>query len=445
MNQPQTNTTDLLPIALLDAIRPSAASATQPVLQYDALEPIALQQQPLRRERQQLFDAAQKDSWDWIKYKTELQKQDIIDSAFALQQATSKAEQQLWSQRFTEASAALYGLPDSQTAASLLKQEITWLNDLAHNPHVDQKLRAEVMAFYVHHGGQHLHSADANFTLDSTITAGVNHYILNNFGDAINAVAPDASQATLSPQDIAAAFTKGLAVLCDQNPAWSDWYVIAKDGGSLAVHCDRHQIIVGLQREALPASQIQGKFAHEVLTHALRQVNAHATGDPIIQKGFNGYTNAEEGLACIMEYAITGTTDRRPMERYLDIALALGLFTGIPVPRAQLHRMVLARTLVAEQAKSNNPTTELVAPGAWEHVNRIYRGTRGDAIVGIFTKDIVYYEGLRTMAAFLRAESKNQTIPQILNYLLTCKFNPFNEAQAAYIQNYLQQPRLPKS
>ena len=62
------------------------------------------------------------------------------------------------------------------------------------------------------------------------------------------------------------------------------------------------------------------------------------------------------------------------------------------------------------------------------HINRIYRGSEGDDIVGVFTKDIAYLDGLiKIMQYILDRINKGDNINDIMDYLLSGKFDPTNQ------------------
>jgi hypothetical protein len=112
-------------------------------------------------------------------------------------------------------------------------------------------------------------------------------------------------------------------------------------------------------------------------------------------------------------------------DRYLDVALALGTIDGRPHTRHELFELVYARATVRSQAAGKPERPGNIERESWAHVNRIFRGTLGNDIVGVFTKDIAYYQGYQKMTAFVIDELKAGSSPHELWSLLTLgKYDP---------------------
>ena len=74
----------------------------------------------------------------------------------------------------------------------------------------------------------------------------------------------------------------------------------------------------------------------------------------------------------------------------------------------------------------------------WTHIDRIYRGGRGDSSTSnqaVFSKDIAYYEGYRKMRDYIdESFSKGESIEDIFKYLLMGKFDPTNPVHVNYVK-----------
>jgi hypothetical protein len=139
--------------------------------------------------------------------------------------------------------------------------------------------------------------------------------------------------------------------------------------------------------------EARGLLAHELLVHGLRGKNGYQTGDKKLGSGLPEYLDAEEGLGVLYEAAINVRLPDKVYDRYVDIALALGSVDGVQKPRQRLFDISYARqSLRAHTPDSQQPDHALVSK-VWAHVDRIYRGGRGDEFgtrQAIFTKDIAY-------------------------------------------------------
>jgi hypothetical protein len=160
------------------------------------------------------------------------------------------------------------------------------------------------------------------------------------------------------------------------------------------------------------------------LVHALRASNGQHLSHEF-EQGLPGYIDAEEGFACFVEHALSGQPPRKMYDRYLDVALALGTIDGRPRTRQDLFRLVHARNIVRTQAAGKVERPGNIRRESWAHVNRIFRGTLGNEIVGVFTKDIAYYQGYQKMSAFVVDELDAGAEPAELWSLLTLgKYDP---------------------
>ena len=88
----------------------------------------------------------------------------------------------------------------------------------------------------------------------------------------------------------------------------------------------------------------------------------------------------------------------------------------------------------------NKKTVEDIEKEVYAHVNRIYRGSLGDESIGIFTKDISYHKGFVEMGRYMQAQIDNgKSIEEVLDFLLTGKFDPTNMQHIAHMNKILPQ------
>ncbi|MCU0667415.1 MAG: flavohemoglobin expression-modulating QEGLA motif protein [Patescibacteria group bacterium] len=227
-------------------------------------------------------------------------------------------------------------------------------------------------------------------------------------------------------------YEQALAKLKATDSQWSDWEVeLVEDKDLLLVNCREKKIKVGKKRRAMTINEAEGLFRHEVLVHALRSINGAKLGPDFkdFELGLVGYLFTEEGLGVLVEYAENGEEAlEKPYDRYTDIALALGLITDSPIPKDVLYDILMAREKDRAKKAGKEFDEESARKKLRPHINRIYRGSEGDDVVGVFTKDIAYFGGFIKIAEYIldRIE-KGDRINVIMKYILSGKFDPTNE------------------
>jgi hypothetical protein len=248
-------------------------------------------------------------------------------------------------------------------------------------------------------------------------------FLHQQYAEALAVFDGDATQA-IDALGIVERFELALQALQRRDDSWLQWRVLVTDDSCLSVNPQTKQLVVGSHRASVDLGELRGLFGHEVLVHALRAGNGQYLSHEF-EFGLPGYIDAEEGFACFVEHALAGHAPRKMADRYLDVALALGTIDGQPHTRQELFRLACALSTVRAQAAGKHEQAGHIEREAWAHVNRIFRGTLGNDIVGVFTKDIAYYQGYQKMTAFVIDELGNGTEPDELWSLLTLgKFDP---------------------
>jgi len=233
---------------------------------------------------------------------------------------------------------------------------------------------------------------------------------------------------SLSPNDVKELFILALDELKAENHEWDDWEIVLLPNKDLLVaNCRQQKIKIGADRRPMNIDEAEGLFRHEVLVHALRSINGARISEDFAL-GLVGYLPAEEGLGVLVEFAKNGDSAlKKHFDRYTDIALALGMFTDKPIPKDKLTEILIQRErerVKAGEVFNEDEAMKKLTP----HINRIYRGSEGDDIVGVFTKDIAYLDGLiKIMQYILDRINKGDNINDIMDYLLSGKFDPTNQ------------------
>lgn len=422
-NNPSSSLNIIPEVQVLQAISPSIASAREDSLEYQNLSqavqgefvtdaatsqkhwnhgPASVKYEYPRMHR---FWDAEPDSLAEHEAASSLAKQYLILGSYALNQAIQDDAKQLLSKRFTDSASELYGVPDAVLAKKLYMERLHGFE-----PEPIFKEAAQATADYLH----------------------------STYEPVFNALNISQSPELLSPNDVADRFEAALGVLAlDFDSAWSEWLINRdQNKDSLSVVASKKQIIVGMKRASMPKCDLKAKFSHEVLVHAQRSING-AKFSPELATGLPGYLDAEEGLGAFVEYAINGNVPQIYVDRYIDIAYALGQIDGQQHSRAELLAIAYQRAVARNELLDNPKTNEDIQKEVYAHVNRIYRGSLGNEYIGIFTKDASYQTGFIKNGQFISEQlAQGKSSHDVMRYMLSGKFDPTNSLHTAFIARH---------
>jgi hypothetical protein len=415
-------------IGLLQAISPDPDRPDNEILTYPSLARAARDSQSLSALLVGTYYAAEEESAVQLAAAQQLTEYELIETAAELQNAQTPERQRQLSAQFTAASIDLFGAPEPTAAALLLEQLLTELCVLQTNYDVDPALLEKLLLTYdeVLRRSNAPHKYILSFDeTDATDAAHVFGKFLREFYPFALDVFKGDPSTNIDASGIVELFELALAELQKHRPEfWKDWKVLVTDDSCLSVNPLTKRLVVGSHRAGVDLGELEGLFGHEVLVHALRAGNGQHLSDGF-EQGLPGYIDAEEGFACFVEHALSGSAPRKMYDRYLDVALALGTIDGQPRTRRELFELVHARNIVRAQAAHKKARPSTIERESWAHVNRIFRGTLGNDIVGVFTKDIAYYRGYQKMTGFVIEELQSGTAPHELWSLLTLgKYDP---------------------
>ena len=120
----------------------------------------------------------------------------------------------------------------------------------------------------------------------------------------------------------------------------------------------------------------------------------------------------------------------------MDIAYALGQVDGRKHTRQEMLDLALNRAMKRNDEAEQPSGAEDVLKSVYNHVNRIYRGSRGDDHIGIYTKDIAYYVGFRKIGAYITEQvNDGKSIDDVMAYLLAGRFDPTLESHQEHMAN----------
>lgn len=165
--------------------------------------------------------------------------------------------------------------------------------------------------------------------------------------------------------------------------------------------------------------------AHEVGVHATRAHRGEQQPLRLLALGLDGYLRGEEGLATYSQQQVEGADFFYGQDRYLAVALALGLdgeprdFRAVFVLMRAYYQLLMNDTKSDEKATINR---------TWEVCRRVFRGTTGQSTGCVLTKSMVYFEGNLQMWHYLIDH------PERYPDLFVGKFDPLNNRHVTSLQ-----------
>lgn len=332
----------------------------------------------------------------------QLAAQYMLMGSLALQQAGTTESKQLWSERYTRATTDLYGVPETDFARRL------WIEQ---------------------------QDGDGAERLFESAAERVGAYLDEKYAPVYEALNLDNAPEKIEPADIADRFEAALKVLiAEYDPTWEEWTIERNEKkDSLSVVGVEKKIIIGMNRASITPEQLKALFSHEVLVHALRPLNGQKISEEL-RVGLSGYLDTEEGLGVFVEYALSGTVPEKNVDRYVDIAYALGVIDGRQHTRQELIDHAMTRARKRNEERGGDKTPESIEKEVYAHINRIYRGSLGNEYIGIYAKDIMYHRGFLEMGKFISQRLEDgETVDKLMEYLLQARFDPTNPQHVSYL------------
>lgn len=427
-------------IKVLDAINPSNSGTGAELLIAPNLGDSVSRHAPLNPDRWESFLGSETGSLEELEAAKQLAMSYLLMTSAKVVESSEKGHP-VWADRFTQAATELYGAPEKQEATSLLRSEYAFLSQLEKNDNVSK----DPLQFLLNTYREILQSAGES--IEEETSTEIQKQAIREYGEAlIERYKPlfeliDTSEKTeYAPTDIAELFNNALEWLkANDGEDWESWAIVFNDSTMLSVDAIGRKIKIASRRESASPKDVRALLAHELLVHALRGKNGYKAGDDRLATGLPGYLDAEEGLGILVEEAVNGELPEKAVDRYLDIALALGTINGKQLTRQELFKISYARHLVREQSKgalSQDEITKLQKK-VWGHIDRIYRGGKGsskDTRQSIFSKDIAYYVGYKQMAGYITEQlALGKSASEVLDYLSQGKFDPTNADHVQFL------------
>lgn len=313
----------------------------------------------------------------------------------------------VWSKRYTQSTSEIFGLPEPDLARKLWREQ---------------------------RGGE---DAEVEIPFE-TAAEKLGWYLGKTYQPVFDALGISSDTEPIGSVSIADRFESALSVLaCEKDSEWAKWKVERDEqSDSLSVVPPNKKIVVGMKRSSVEPKQLIGLFGHEVLVHGLRGLNGGKVSKEF-GRGLPDYLDSEEGFGVFVEYALTGVIPQKNIDRYIDIAYALGQIDGKEHSRKELINIAMQRAVARNDRAETKKSIEDIEKDVFAHVNRIYRGSLGNEHIGIFTKDISYHKGFVEIGQYIQDQlDVGKTIEEIFTFLSSGKFDPTNQRHLEYLHEH---------
>lgn len=170
----------------------------------------------------------------------------------------------------------------------------------------------------------------------------------------------------------------------------------------------------------IPAGREMSKMAaealieHEIGIHLVRYYNGLQSSLLLLSVGLNGYLKGEEGLASYRQFSID-KGNLPGVINYLGVVLASGLY------RNQSWNFRQIFDFIKEYLSFLGYSEEYTKREAWLRALRTFRGSAGKLPTGVFTRDLIYFEGYLEIKDLYTKQSSE------IERLLVGKYDPNNE------------------
>lgn len=347
----------------------------------------------------------------------------------------------LWAERYTNSSTELYEAPAVPFVQQIAAIELAELSGKS-GEYVD-----EVNAFY-QMLSERTHEVEA---IDRESLLQLGQEQVGRLSEAFREVnngwfnyLEENRKDVYSAAELRDMFSELVSIGLQNDSGWEDWVVVLAEGENQVrtVATDK-EIMVGADRAQVSHDEAVCLVAHELGVHAQRAVNGEKI-DHSLLKGFWGNADIEESFGIFSERLMSGKTPAKARDRYVDIALALGVVPGEQLTRPELIELATKRALARKEIRGEAVTQDTIdseTGKAETHVNRIFRG--GDGRTGktpaVLTKDVIYYPA--QFEDYLARELELGKEPsEVLQFLLQGKFDPTNPNHVAHLERLKQQP-----
>lgn len=138
------------------------------------------------------------------------------------------------------------------------------------------------------------------------------------------------------------------------------------------------------------ADDVEGFVAHEIYGHVFRYQNGLMQDDIIFYKGLAGSVTTEEGIASWNRLQVVSSERRKNLQDTMQLRAYAAMI-------AKKHSFSETFDAIYECTKDNNR--------AWAITMRVKRGVANGKDIGSFTKDAIYFVGLKMVEEFIKTNN----------------------------------------
>jgi hypothetical protein len=350
-----------------------------------------------------------------------------------LQSWDNPEKERLWQERFTQASIELYGQPDEKIVRGLAANERNLLSEFFNDPRVDQDILRKVIDVYDYVAG---HSeGEAIPELSHEAFEAVDAFLSSETNSKVLEMTDSLEDRPYAPKELVGIFREAINILKSNDSNWDVWKVELVDQSGLSIDPEKKIVRIGERRSSAYPAEVKKLLGHELLIHALRATNALRQSDELLRETLPEYGVLEEGLGIVAEVVISGERSEKAINRYVDIALALGSNNYL-LSRKELFEFAYNRQILANQIKGKPVDHKAIEKETWTHIDRIFRGGDGDEdSKAVYTMYSYYYSGYLKAVNYLNeALASGVSADKLIEYIMQAKFDPTNPTHKKHIR-----------
>lgn len=430
-------------INILESISPDNAASGDDRLIYSGLFGRAIDYARYSGTRWGRFTDSPAGSLEEFAAAWQIAAEGLVCTANEVVESQTEQRSNLWADRFTRASVEIYGEPEIQETVNLIGHQNTWLKTLVGVEHVSQAHVNLLVGTYeplIDQAHREFGVTAEPIEAEAQALDQYGNFIRTKYAPIFDII-DQVGKGSLGGANLRQLFGDLVKLLAEKDdPAWQDWSVVGGKGKSPQVTPLTKEIKIPDNSVSIAAANLPGLVTHEILVHAMRAKNGFKL-NPQLGGGLPGFSKIEEGLASLAEQSVSGKPLERFKDRYIDIGLALGTINGRQMTRRQLFEITYARWLVRAQAKTSVVDRPDLVHKAWNRVDRIYRGGRGDELgsrQAIFTKDASYHSQYKTALRLLQESLiYSGGAGDFFEYTSRAKFDPTNARHIEVLETAL--------
>lgn len=412
-------------VLLLKPFAPTPESTRGDTLEYGSQITDALTKHtPYQEARWERYLDAQPNTLVERTARQQILAYNVLAMAGLQTTAETPAVADLYATRFTRAGVSLFGSPDAIAAKELL---ISQAGSVLAGTTSLTRAEDSYIKYCEKVGVSIIPEMTAVEKPFQPAASKLGEYVRSTYANVFDALLDGVPENTsIGTAEIADRFERGIGVLQREfDETWSEWNVVRDERrDQLSVAPSNNNIIIGMNRAAVTRAELESLFAHEILVHALSAVNGRKLS-PELGTGLPGYLDAEEGQGVFLEYALTGIIPEKNIDRYIDVALALGEIGLRPHARPELLEFARSRAALRAEQAGIPVSDEYLDGKVYPHVNRLYRGTTGNQHIGVFPKDIAYHRGFMDVGTYVTHELEDgRSASDIFVTMTSGKYNP---------------------